>query len=138
MIAYIDSSVLLRVVLQQPGADDGLLAFDQRVTSLLTEVECLCSVDRAYRRGDLDLTEWGERRTAAYEQLRRMHRVVPSRSVLQRAGSPLPVPLRALDAVHVATALMLRDRRGDELLFATHDRQQARAARALGFEVVGV
>ena len=41
MIAYVDSSVLLRIVLQQPGADYDLLAFDQRLTSLLTEVECL-------------------------------------------------------------------------------------------------
>jgi predicted nucleic acid-binding protein len=125
-------------VLQQPGADHGLLALDQRVTSLLTEIECLCGVDRAHGRGDLDLMEWGDRRTAVYDQLRRMHRVVPSRSVLLRAGLSLPIPLRALDAVHVATALMLRDRHGDGLVFATHDHQQARAARALGLEVIGI
>lgn len=35
-------------------------------------------------------------------------------------------------------ALLWRERRGPDLIFATHDPQQARAARALGFECVGV
>jgi hypothetical protein len=37
----------------------------------------------------------------------------------------------------VATALVYRERRAPDLVFATHDRRQARAAAALGFEVIG-
>ena len=43
-----------------------------------------------------------------------------------------------LDALHLASALLWRERRAAELLFATHDPRQARAARALGFDCVGV
>jgi hypothetical protein len=46
--------------------------------------------------------------------------------------------LKTFDAIHVATAIVWRERRAPDLVFATHDRQQARAARALGFEVLGV
>jgi len=43
-----------------------------------------------------------------------------------------------IDALHLASALLWRERRAAELLFATHDPRQARAARALGFDCVGV
>jgi hypothetical protein len=45
---------------------------------------------------------------------------------------------RPLDAIHIASANTLRDRLGTEVIFATHDRQQATAARALGFEIIGI
>jgi hypothetical protein len=46
--------------------------------------------------------------------------------------------MRTLDAIHLASALLLRERRGFALVFATRDPQQARSARAPGFECVGV
>ena len=57
--------------------------------------------------------------------------------VLERASQPLGTVVRTLDAIHLASALLLRDSAFD-IVFATHDRQQALAARALGFVVVGV
>ena len=61
-----------------------------------------------------------------------------SLSILRRAGEPYPVALKTLDAVHLATALMWRDRRAPDLVFATHDRRLGRAAAALGFAVIGL
>jgi hypothetical protein len=46
--------------------------------------------------------------------------------------------VKTLDALHLASAMLLRERHGLTLVFATHDPQQARAARGLGFECVGV
>ncbi len=43
-----------------------------------------------------------------------------------------------LDAIHLTTALMLRERRDVSVIFATHDSRQATAAYALGFSVAGV
>ena len=98
----------------------------------------MCAVDAARARGTLDERQWAERRDAAHHQLRRMRRLMPSRSILRRAAEPLPVPQRSLDAIHLATALSWRDRHAPDLVFATHDKLQARAARALGFDVLGV
>jgi hypothetical protein len=44
--------------------------------------------------------------------------------------------VRTLDTLHLASALMIRERY-EALRFATHDRELATAAHALGFEVVG-
>jgi len=64
--------------------------------------------------------------------------VALSRSVLHRAALPMATVVKTLDAIHLASALLLRERRGVDLSFATHDPQQARAARALGFDCIGM
>lgn len=138
MIAYVDSSVVLRFVLQQPDPLMALLECDDRVTSFVTEVECLRAVEAARLRHQLSIDESGERRQVAYAHLRRMRRLLPSLSILRRAGDPYPVAIKSLDAIHLATALVWRDRRAPDLVFATHDRQLGRAAAALGFEVFGL
>jgi predicted nucleic acid-binding protein len=46
MIAYVDSSVLLRLVLRQPGALKEWSSVEEGVTSALTQVECLRTLDR--------------------------------------------------------------------------------------------
>jgi hypothetical protein len=46
MIAYVDSSVLLRVLLGQPNALPEWAGIDTAVGSSLVEVECLRTLDR--------------------------------------------------------------------------------------------
>ena len=60
-----------------------------------------------------------------------------TKPVLRRASMPMPTVVKTLDAVHLASALLFQEDRGEPLVFATHDAQQATAARALGFECVG-
>jgi predicted nucleic acid-binding protein len=138
VIAYVDSSVLCRVVMRQPNRLQELETCSQRLTSLLTQLECLRAIDKARLDEGLDDDEILARRLVLFEQLRRMDRVAVARSLLDRAGSSFPLPVKALDAIHLATAMQLRERRYRELVFATHDLQQGRAALALGFEVVGL
>jgi hypothetical protein len=57
---------------------------------------------------------------------------------LTRASEPLPTPLGTLDALHLATALVWRERTGQALTMATHDRDLALAARLFGIETLGV
>jgi predicted nucleic acid-binding protein len=58
--------------------------------------------------------------------------------VLSLAGEPLPAALGTLDAIHLATARIWRDRVGPLPVVATHDAALAVAARAFGFDVLGV
>ena len=57
--------------------------------------------------------------------------------ILSRASEPLPMPLGTLDAMHLATALIWRDRMGPLPAMATHDTALGMAARAFGFDVLG-
>ncbi len=138
MTAYCDASVLIRFVLDQPGRLTALEDHGELVTSTLAEVECLRAVENAWLRREIDDEAFVARRTETYAKLSSLRRIDLSRAVLRRAQEPFGVPLRTLDAIHVATALLWRDRREPDVVFATHDRQQAHAAAMLGFEVIGV
>ena len=59
------------------------------------------------------------------------------RSVLLRAAEPFPTALGTLDAIHLSSALLVRDQIPD-LVVATHDRELATAAHSVGFRVAGV
>ena len=137
MTAYVDSSVLLRVVLAQPDRLAEWTALDRVVTSALTEVECLRTLDRRRRQGYLDDQELAERRGLALRLLERTERVDVSVVVLRRASEPFPTPLGTLDAIHVASALLWGHANGGLPVLATHDFEMATAGRALGFSVLG-
>jgi predicted nucleic acid-binding protein len=137
VIAYLDSSILLRVVLGEPGRLEEWPRLAGGVSSALAEVECLRTLDRLVLRGALAATDAVERRAAIYALLEAVELVELSAGVLARAAQPFPVPLGTLDALHLATALLWRERGEPALAFATHDLALGQAARASGFLVLG-
>jgi predicted nucleic acid-binding protein len=138
VIAYVDSSVVLRVVLGQPGKLAEWKSIVTGVASGLVEVECLRTLDRLRVAGKLSADDAAVRREAVFHILEGLEVVELTRAVLHRAAQPMPGPLGTLDAIHLATAEMWREAKGKELLVATHDRALALAARGSGFRVAGV
>lgn len=137
MNAYLDASVVLRFVLEQPGRLRGLDRFDSLVTCSLTQTECLRSVDNARLRAGMPQEEFVARRRAVHVKLRGIERIVVDRRVLGRAEDVLPAIVGTLDAIHLAAALAWRDRRDADLVLATHDRQLGHVAGMFGLEVIG-
>jgi predicted nucleic acid-binding protein len=133
---YVDSSVLLRVVLGEPGRFRTWSKITNPVASELIQLESLRTIDRARIRLGLEDQEVADRRAAVLEVIDTFHLVPIGRRVLQRAAEPFPTMVGSLDAVHLATALLIRDR-FDDLSLATHDQELAVAARAVGFRVGG-
>lgn len=138
MIAYIDSSVLLRIVLRQPNALKQWPTIEQGIGSALLEVECLRTLDRLRLVEGLADDEIAIRRESVFRLIEAMEIVELTRPVLARAAQPLPTTLGTLDAIHLATALLWRERKGADLVMTTHDRPLATAAKASGLRVVGV
>ena len=138
MIAYLDSSVVLRRVLGHSQGLTGWPAIDRAVASELTEVECLRTLDRLVVSGALRAPDAPERRAAVFDLLAAVELVELRRPVLSRASQQFPAPLGTLDAIHLATALLWRDQADEALVFATHDTALGLAARAMGFDVMGV
>ena len=136
MTTYVDSSVLLRLVLGEP---DHLRAWDaiEPISSALLRVECLRAVQRYRQMGAIDDQTVAERRQAILDAVKRFRLVDVSPAVLMRAADPFPVHVATLDAIHLATALEVRAELED-IDFATHDRKLADAARSLDFDVLGV
>jgi hypothetical protein len=64
--------------------------------------------------------------------------LVPLRPpVLSRASEPMPLHVGTLDAIHLATAVIWRDRLGPLPQMVTHAAALGAAARAFGFDVRG-
>jgi len=137
VIAYLDTSALLRLVLGEPGALDVLRSCEALVSSELLAVESLRTLDRLRHQGALSAEEAASRRATATEWLEAVDLVLLRRPILARASEPLPTPLGTLDALHLATALVWQDRMHETIVMATHDRDLALAARSFGLEVLG-
>lgn len=137
MTAYVDTSVLLRVVLREPGALADLRSYDALVSSELIAVESARTIDRLRLQGTLTVEEAAARLRALSDWLEAIDLVLLRPPVLSRASQPLPTPLGTLDAVHLATALIWRERIGALPTIATHDSALGLAARSFGFDVRG-
>lgn len=138
MILYLDTSTVLRVLFRQRGRLAAWGKWEAAYASEILGVEARRAVDRL--RLDAALDDDGVAR--AQEDLtsieRAIHVVALTRPVLRRAALPMATAVRTLDALHLASAQILGEALGSPIVFATHDRRQGTAARALGFACVGV
>jgi len=134
---YADASALLRLLFQEPGPRLPLEK-DRIVSSRLVEVETARAVDRERLLGRLDDAETARKRRELDELLRAIDLAAIDDPVLDRARASFGVNVRALDAIHVATAEvlgMMAD--GEPVEFWTHDERQATAALSRGLRVLG-
>jgi len=134
--AYLDASVILRVILQSPDPlpEWDFIAFS--VSSALLKVECYRTIERMWHTHELSDSEAAAKRAKVDQMLRNVQLRSIEPSILARAAEPFPSYIATLDAIHLATAVVYREER--PILFATHDKQLAKAAAALHFDVVGV
>jgi predicted nucleic acid-binding protein len=123
-IAYIDSSCLVAIALDEPGAQALLIRisrFDRLFSSNLLEAEMRSALSREGRR-----SRFGN-------FLAVMRWVFPHRRLTQEVDQILVEgTLRGPDLWHLACALFLRARVGN-LSFVTLDNRQGDIARSLGF-----
>ena len=140
---YVDTSVLLRVVLNEPGQLPEWAELAAPVVSVLAEVEGLRTIERAThqmthpRRKPLREAEANAARVRLYAMLEMFARIELAPAILRRAGQ-LNGPLGTLDALHLATALAWSEGVGKSLIMATHDTALGKAAAAHGLKAIGL
>lgn len=131
----------MRIVLAQPAPLKEWKFLDGGVASALITLEGYRTIDQLWHRNELTEVELTEKRAIFKTFLPRLDIRPLNETVLDLASQPLPTNLATLDAIHLATAMLYRATQPDSerpLLFATHDLQLGRAARAMHFEVLGV
>ena len=131
MTAYLDSSVLLRHILLGEEPIRHALEFPRVVSSELIEIECRRVLHRCRLAGELTDEALTVARERLDEVLAGIDLLEMSRQIKQRAMAPFPVNVRTLDALHVATALMVGEDAGGVAPFS-HDEGMNRCARSLG------
>ena len=133
---YVETSLLLRVVLEGDEALRPLLLADAQYTSALTFAEATRAILRARLSSRLDAGgAINARRLLA--EFERCCEVVPlDDEVLHRAGQEFPVePVRTLDAIHLATLQILAEEFHDLDVASSDDRIRDNA-KALGLTVL--
>ena len=139
MTLYAESSAILSWLLGQP-LSDVIRRSLQRAASVFTSDLTLIEVDRTLHRlaasGKLGLTDVAAIR-ARFESVAAnwvVHRIASR--VVDRSGGTFPrEPIRSLDAIHLATALVVRDIQPALSILSLDQRLRTNAA-ALGFELL--
>ena len=135
---YVDASALLRVLFKETGPAVPLAAGDVVVSSRLIEVEAFRAVDRERLVGNLDDGETARKRHELGVLLSMLDLVAVDQEVIDQAKSSFAVNVRALDAIHVATAGLVAAESSEPVEFWTHDDRQATAAMSRGLNVKGL
>lgn len=126
MLAYVDTSALLKLVLNEPERDALLDWVEQSRASMASSA--LVTVEA--RRGVRGLPP--RARVEIDRVLDQVATIPVSSEICERAADLPPDVMRSLDAIHVASALVL----GDALdVVVTYDERMADAARGAGLVV---
>ncbi|MBM3777867.1 MAG: type II toxin-antitoxin system VapC family toxin [Acidimicrobiia bacterium] len=136
-----DASAIVPLLLAEPATKRmrALAAADPvMLVWWATEVECASAVARLQRDGDLN----DEGAARALDRLSQFagawHEVDPSDAIREAALRFLRVhPLRAADALQLAAAFLVAERRPSSLALVTLDDRLAAAARKEGFALAG-
>lgn len=126
MLTYVDSSVALAGLFCEPRAPPRAFWEGPKVSSRLLEYEIW---NRLHAHGRAD----SHGRTAR-DLLAGIDLLDLSSGTLSRALEAFPVPVRALDGLHLATIEFLHGS-GEEIEFASYDLRLIAAATALGIPV---
>jgi len=137
MIVYLDTSVVLRILFRERNPVRIWGKWTRAYSSSLWRTEAFRTVDRLRLAGDLsdrDVSELVSQIGIVHETLA----VVPvTEAILRRASEAFPTVIGTLDALHLSSALAIREMESIDL-FLTHDQQLGIAAQSLGFHVEGV
>lgn len=139
MTIYVESSALLRWLFAEEGGEQirkTLASAAKVVTSRLTLIETRRVIRRAEQEGRLtaanaiDLLSILAQAAATWAVCEIVHEIA------QRAEERFPAePVRTLDAIHLASALFLRQAL-PELVLLSRDERVLSNARALGFAAI--
>lgn len=135
MKVYVDTSVVLRVLLKQPDTSSVWGKWESAYVSDLVRTEFYRTIDRLRLQGKVDDRDRTQL-TMDFELFwMTCYRIPLSGKILKRASESFPTVIGTLDALHLSSLLLLQASEGFAVHLLTHDQQLARAAIASGVMV---
>ena len=127
-LLYVDSSALVKLVVVEPETP-ALMAMLSKTSNLVSSAVAAVEVIRAARRASTSQAVVARAR----EVVRAVHLLAVDARVLDHAADLEPRGLRTLEAIHLASALSIRD---DLEAMVVYDERLAAAAEAAGLKVL--
>lgn len=140
--AYFDTSALIKRYVNEKGSGRvvSLLRRHDLLSSAVTPVEMISALCRRKRNGELSDEDFTATLRRVQDERKRWELVELGPTVLSRAEEIVQgtVPMRSLDAIHVACFLTFQTESGTRIPFVTGDDRQREAAAFMGLDVVWV
>jgi predicted nucleic acid-binding protein len=140
--AYFDTSALIKRYVREQGSARvmSLLSRHGLLSSAITPVEILSALCRRRHNGDLSEEDFAATLGRVQSERVRWELVEVGETVLSGAEKIVQetVPMRALDAVHVASLMAFHAASSMQIAFVTGDARQRDAANHLGLDVIWV
>lgn len=139
MILYLDTSALVKRYFDEPGSDEVLDHWrraDEIVVSSVAYAETAAAVYRKKREADLEEDEVRQVMEAFQRDWKSLLRVEVNdwlNGLIDRMVQRHP--LRGFDALHLASAVLIKENLGRDFLFVCFDQRLAGAALKEGLEV---
>ena len=139
MILYLDTSALVKRYFQEPFSDDVLSRWKlaaQIVTSSVAYAETMASMYRKKRESDLADTLIRNIADTFHQDWESFIRVEVNDQLNGYINRVVErYPLRGLDAIHLASAIVIHERIPEDFVFSCFDDRLARAAQSEGLEI---
>jgi hypothetical protein len=140
--AYFDTSALIKRYVREPGSTRvvSLLRRHDLLSSAITPVEVMSALCRKKRDGELSEEGFAATFNRVQSERIRWELVEVGGAVLSRAEEIVQgaVPVRALDAVHIASLTTIEAAAGIRIPFITGDARQRDAATLLGLQTIWI
>ena len=140
MILYLDTSALVKLYAEEDGSDlvrQGVRDSDLIATSLMSYAETRSALARKNRSHEISRPAYTRCKREFDRDWLRLHRLPVDELLVRKAGEFAEQhALRALDALHLATADSLQVALRDEVTFACFDDTLNGAAEARGFALL--
>ena len=131
---------MLRIVLDQPNPLREWADLNHGISNTLFRIECFRTLDRMWQTGEINDDDLVNKHSEVEEILRHIGIIPLDERVLKIAEQPFPTVIGTLDALHLASAMIYREKQPKDeqpIIMATHDDALAKAARSMNFEVLG-
>src|SRR6185437_9980218 len=106
MKAYIDSSIILRIIFGEKNSIEVEADIEYLIASEILKIECLRTIDRMRYELRLSDDDIAMRSELLYKLMRTVRFVKLAEPIVQRASQPFPIVIKTLDAIHLSTALV--------------------------------
>jgi uncharacterized protein len=140
--AYFDTSALIKRYVSEKGSARvvSLLRRHDLLSSAITPVEVMSALCRRKRNGELSNEDFAATLSRVHGERTRWELVELGRTVLSQAEEIVQgiVPMRSLDAIHVASLVTFQAESGTRIPFVTGDDRQRQAAAQIGLNVVWI
>jgi predicted nucleic acid-binding protein len=142
MIVYLDSSVILSIIFQEPTLNKSIDVWkssDIRVSSILLVAECKITIKRYYLHNKKKLgSNWKTRKLEELDKLLEEinFKNIDSLTMEILAKEDILSGCRTLDALHLSTAIEFKNELGEDLFIFSYDKDFNKVATELNFKTL--